>query len=38
MHVDLGPELTEIVHEVEGKTVVIIDENDHESSYTTRGS
>jgi len=26
------------MHEVEGKTVVIIDENDHERSYITRGS
>src|ERR1700720_602978 len=29
MHVNLGPELTEIMHEVEGETVVIVDQNDH---------
>src|SRR5262249_59941093 len=29
MHFDLGPELTEIVDEVEGKAVVIVDQDDH---------
>src|SRR5690348_3507966 len=33
MHLDLGPELTEIVHEVEGETVVIVDQNDHDRTH-----
>src|SRR5689334_2801156 len=33
VHLDLGPELTEIVHEVEGETVVIVDQNDHDRTH-----
>jgi hypothetical protein len=30
MHGDLGPKLAEIMHEIEGETVVIVDQNDHD--------
>jgi hypothetical protein len=29
MHGDLRPQLTEIVHQVEGETVVVVDEKQH---------
>src|SRR5215469_7826559 len=30
MHGDLGPKLAEIMHEIEGETVVIVDQNNHD--------
>src|SRR5262245_37229724 len=33
MHLGLSPELTEVVHEVEGETVVIVDQKDHERTH-----
>src|SRR3984885_8447644 len=38
MHLDLRPELTEIVDEVEGEAVIVIDQNEHGTTVERAGS